>query len=119
MLIGCVVFFASVTGLFFLSVNIESRDAVRVKKLQYNQMAVTRSAVAATMIGFSVVALFSVLLLHVIKPRQVLYLLSDPFTCLNEELTITDPLALYGINSYCQGHFIGERAHQLDRPRLL
>lgn len=94
MLISCVVFFASVTGLFFLSVNIESRDAVRVKKLRYNQMAVTRSAVAATLIGFSVIALFSVLLLHVIKPRQVL-LINKYITSLTEELSIADPLVLH------------------------
>lgn len=106
------VFLASVVGLFFLSVNVESAEEVTAKKMKYNQMAVTRSALAALMIAFTVVSLFSVLLLHVIKPRQVHWWLAV-FRWVADLVTIFSFTARLR-----QGHYIGEAVHQLNRQRL-
>ncbi|KAJ0403961.1 hypothetical protein P43SY_009454 [Pythium insidiosum] len=58
------------TTLFFATVNVKGAPSPATKAERYNHTAVARSAVAGVMIAFTVVALFALLLLDVIKHRQ-------------------------------------------------
>ncbi|TMW69419.1 hypothetical protein Poli38472_001575 [Pythium oligandrum] len=57
-------------ALFFLTVKVEDPNTSTTESLKYNRTAVTRAAVAGILIASTVISLFSVLLMHVIKLRQ-------------------------------------------------
>ncbi|OQR86893.1 hypothetical protein ACHHYP_09775 [Achlya hypogyna] len=73
-LLGIVGVIIAATVVFLVTVKVTAPGQSLVRDQEYNNKGLTRSFVRAILIAFSAVALASLLVTHVIKPRQVMTL---------------------------------------------